>query len=94
MAIEKADIIRSLAGRDAGHLFFVIDTDGEYAFLADGKWRKLENPKRKKIRHMCLDGVTECRAAEKIRAGERVTNSELRRALAEYETALGEKGGM
>ena len=95
MSIEKADIIRSLAGRDEGGLFFVLEIDGEYALLADGRGRKLENPKRKKLRHLCLDGVTDCRAAEKIRAGERITNSELRRALAEYRAALAkEEGGM
>ena len=59
MGIEKADIIRSLAGRDEGQLFFVLCTDGEYALLADGKGRKLENPKKKKLKHLCLDGVTE-----------------------------------
>ena len=95
MAIEKADIVRSLAGRDEGGLFFVLEADGEYALLADGKGRKLENPKRKKLRHICLDGVSDCRAAEKIRAGERITNSELRRALAEYEAGIvKEQGGM
>ena len=95
MSIEKADIIRSRAGRDEGELFFVLDIDGDYALIANGKGRRLENPKRKKLRHLCLDGVPDCRVSDKLRAGERVTNSELRRALAEYKAALvREEGGM
>lgn len=95
MSIEKSDIIRSLAGRDEGQLFFVLETDGEYVLLADGNGRKLEKPKRKKLKHLCLEAVTDCRTAEKLRAGERITNSEIRRALAEYKTALaGQEGGM
>ncbi len=95
MGIERADIIRSLAGRDEGQLFFVLETDGEYVMIANGKGRKLENPKRKKLKHLSLQGVTDCRTAEKLRAGERITNCEIRRALAEYKAALdGEEGGM
>ena len=51
-AVNPSDIVRSLAGRDRGKLFFVLETDGEYAALADGKVRKLKKPKRKKLKHM------------------------------------------
>ena len=37
MEISKSDIVISLAGRDKGNVFFVMDTDGVYVFLADGK---------------------------------------------------------
>ena len=94
MGIEKADIIRSLAGRDEGQLFFVLCTDGEYALLADGKRRKLENPKKKKLKHLCLDGVTDSGTAEKLRKGGHITNSELRRAIAEYAASAAKEGGM
>ena len=52
--------------------------------LADGKTRKLENPKRKKRKHTAFVMHSDCRVAEKIRSEEKVTNSELRRTLAEY----------
>lgn len=47
MEVSKADMIVSLAGRDKGQLFFVIDTDDQFVYLADGKGRRLESPKRK-----------------------------------------------
>ena len=81
MEIAKANIVRSEAGRDKGKLFFVLDVDGEYLLLADGKERKAESPKRKKRRHARLGPGGLC---EKIRSEERVTNRELREALAAF----------
>ena len=47
-SILIADVVRSLAGRDAGKLFYVIATDGTWLTLVNGKDRTLETPKRKK----------------------------------------------
>lgn len=44
MELSKSDVVLSLAGRDQGMLFFVVDTDGVYVSLVNGKERKLENP--------------------------------------------------
>ena len=82
MEIHKSDIVLAEAGRDKGMLFFVIDTDGVYVSLANGKERKLETPKRKKLRHVRLVLRPDSSVAVKIRSGERVLNSELRRELA------------
>ena len=87
MDISKSDIVLSLAGRDKGMLFYVIDTEENYVLLADGKGRKLENPKRKKLKHVRRVTRTETRVALKIQQGEKVLNSELRRDL----TAFGQQ---
>ena len=84
MEVDKSSLIVSKAGRDKGQLFYVIDTDEQYVYLADGKSRKLEKPKRKKRKHIEQIPRTESRIAEKIRNGEKVLNSELRRELAIY----------
>lgn len=84
MDIGLSDIVESRNGRDAGKHFFVVGDEGEYLLLADGKGRKLEKPKRKKRRHVCFTSGSDSRVAEKIRQNERVTNSEIRRALAEH----------
>ena len=83
MEIEKADVVRSLAGRDAGELFFVSSTDGTYALIVNGRDRRLEKPKKKKLRHLEFVRRSDDRTDQKLRSGEKVTNSELRRALAE-----------
>jgi len=84
MEIAKSNIVRSNAGRDQGKLFCVMNVEGEYLLLADGKSRKVELPKRKKRRHVLFVADDDTRLSAKIRGEEKVTNSELRRVLAEY----------
>lgn len=84
MDIARSDIVKSTAGRDKGKFFFVLAVEEEFLILADGKTRKLENPKRKKRKHTEFVVHSECRVAEKIRSEDRITNSELRRTLAAY----------
>ena len=84
MDISKSDIIESLAGRDKGKLFYVIETEENFVLIADGRGRKLENPKRKKLKHVRRVSRTETRVALKIQKGDKVLNSELRRDLATF----------
>jgi ribosomal protein L14E/L6E/L27E len=84
MEIARSNIVRSDAGRDKGKLFVVLDTEGEYLLLADGRSRKVETPKRKKRRHVLFVSAEENRLSVKINSNEKVTNSELRRTLAAY----------
>ena len=76
-----SDVVISTAGRDQGKLFYVIGTDPVYLTLANGKDRTLEKPKRKKRRHIQKVLRSETRVAEKLRNGDKVLNSELRRDL-------------
>ena len=80
--INISDVVVSTAGRDAGNWFYVIHEDPVYLFLANGKDRTLEKPKRKKRKHVAKVLRSETRVAEKLRCGDKVLNSELRRDLA------------
>ena len=84
MEIDKSSLVVSKAGRDQGQLFYVIAAVEQYVYLADGKSRRLEKPKRKKRKHIEQIPRTESRIAEKIRNGEKVLNSELRKELASF----------
>ena len=82
MEVDKSSLIVSKAGRDKGQLFYVIDTDEQYVYLADGKSRRLEKPKRKKRKHVRKVLRSETRVAVKLLSGDKVLNGELRRDLA------------
>ena len=84
MDIARSDIVRSTAGRDKGKAFFVLEVEEDFLLLADGKTRKLERPKRKKRKHAAFLAHSDSRTAGKIRSGEKLTNSELRRTLAQF----------
>ena len=94
MTINQSDIVRSANGRDTGKLFIVISIEGEYALIVDGKSRRLEKPKHKKKKHLHLVATRDCRTAVKLKNGMKISNSEIRRMLADYSAETGEKGGM
>ena len=91
-SINIADVVLNLNGRDKGRFYFVISTDGAYVSLADGRSRKLESPKNKKARHVRFVVRSASRTAEMLRSGKKVTNAEVRRALADITAGAPETG--
>ena len=80
--IKISDLVVSTAGRDSGDLFYCVGSDGKFVLLVNGKDRTLDKPKRKSLRHVQKVLRSETRVAEKLRLGDKVLNSELRRDLA------------
>ena len=80
--LSIADVVESVAGRDAGKLFYVVDADATYLLLVNGKDRTIDKPKKKKRKHARKVLRSETRIAGKLKAGDKVLNSELRRDLA------------
>ncbi len=94
MEIEKSHIVISLAGRDKGSLFFVLDRDAKSVLLADGKSRKLDKPKRKNITHVRFVSESSADIASIIKNGGKVSDKDLRKWLAVFKAGAGnDKGG-
>ena len=56
-------LARSLAGHDAGKIYVIIGSDSAYVYLADGRLRTVDHPKRKKKKHVqpvCWRTGTRC----------------------------------
>ena len=85
--IQKSDIVLSQSGRDQGRMMVVLDTDADYLLLADGRRRRVERPKRKKIRHVSFVAKSRSEEGRRLRQGEKLSNSEVRRALRQEEAA-------
>ncbi|MBR5480000.1 MAG: KOW domain-containing RNA-binding protein [Clostridia bacterium] len=84
MDVNRYQIVSSLAGRDKGRLFIVMEIEPNFVYLVDGKLRKIESPKKKRRKHVAYAGVLGERILAKLTSGEKVLNSEIRRALAEF----------
>lgn len=91
--MEISDIVEAINGRDKGTVFFIINIEDEYIYLADGKGRPIERPKKKKRKHVRFISRRDTETAHKIRAGLKVQNSELRRALAAFTAENGQNEG-
>lgn len=85
MEIIEGSIVRSIAGRDKGERFIVLVREGDYAYLADGDLRKVERPKKKKLKHLQGSYAVSEVIKDKLHADEEITNSQVRKALAEFD---------
>ena len=54
MNYEAGQIVKSLAGHDKDCIYMIVRADGSFIWVADGKRRRLENPKRKNTAHVQL----------------------------------------
>jgi large subunit ribosomal protein L14e len=84
MELVMGTVVRSKAGRDKGDLFVILRLEGEYAYIANGELRKVDQPKKKKLKHIQRTNYVSGFIADKLAAVGKVTNSEVRKALAEY----------
>lgn len=81
-APELGSVVLSKAGRDRGRYFVVVEKlDGQYVALADGDLRKLQNPKKKKIKHLDVKPVTLPNVREKLMRGTGLYDADIRRDL-------------
>ncbi len=83
MEIVEGSIVRSIAGRDMGDLFIVISREANFVYLANGELRKVDRPKKKKLKHIQGTSHVSEFISNKLMTTGKVTNSEVRKALAE-----------
>lgn len=88
MRVEKphvGQVVRSRAGRDRGRLLIITGiADENHVYVVDGELRMLEQPKKKKLRH--LDATrfeADVALVEKLTTGAPLQNAQLRKHLAE-----------
>ena len=79
---EIGRVAQSIAGRDAGRCFVIIDVmeDG-YVMVADGSLRKMDRPKKKKLKHLILKPVVIPIVKERLSSKDRLFDYEVRSHL-------------
>ena len=78
MDICKGMLVYSKAGRDKGTLYAVLDTENDFVYLVNGDVRRINRPKKKKIRHINKTNTVLDLDFDKI------SDSDLRKAVLEY----------
>lgn len=74
-------IVISRAGRDQQNALVVVATEGDFAFVCDGKERKLARPKRKRKKHLAPTNVI-------LDGAQYATDKQLRATLARLKLSL------
>jgi len=84
MPLEPGRVALSTAGRDKGRYFMILErVDDQYVFMADGVLRRIDKPKKKKCKHLQPKPVLITSLRDKLSAGMRIFDAEVRKALAE-----------
>ncbi len=52
MMLSVGLVVKAKAGRDKDSFFVVVKCEEDFAYIADGKRRKIENPKKKNVIHL------------------------------------------
>lgn len=82
MNVALGQIVISKAGRDAGRRFVIVKlVDELYVMVCDGDLRRIEKPKKKKLKHLELTDEISEPLQEKLKTGARVSNADIRKAL-------------
>ncbi len=74
MEIKKGCVVKSVSGRDAQRFYLTVKVENGSVWIADGKIRPLERPKRKNPKHLKKTNV-------QVQAEDFATNHQLRRLL-------------
>jgi len=81
---KLGDVVRSKNGRFKGEVFVVVGVDGDMVSLVNGKQRKMDSPKRKKIKHLEAGLGHSNHIGDKLEAGQKITNNEVRITIKSY----------
>ena len=80
--LSIGQVVINTSGRDAGRLFFIVKiVDKEHVLISDGKKRKLDNPKLKKVKHLQKYKSLNQVVKEKLESKESITDAFIRAEL-------------
>ena len=72
-------VVHSKAGRDMHKEFIVVSIlNNEYVYISDGDLRKIEKPKKKKVKHLIFTDTVAEEIRDLILSKEEVTNSKIK----------------
>lgn len=81
--LDIGQIVKSKTGRDQGKYFVVFSKiDEEYVLIVDGSLRRIDKPKKKKIKHLAKVNAVSNEIREAILNNEKINNAFIRRELA------------
>ncbi len=81
---EVGQIVYSKCGRDKSKPFIILNIKDEYLFLVDGNLRKLDKPKKKKIKHVQFTHYIDNEIKYKIENNDYLLDSDIRKSIKDY----------
>ena len=90
MNINPFGLVKVTAGKEKDKYFMICRmADDKYALICDGRGRKINNPKKKNIKHLSALCYTLREIKEKSESGKEISNSEVRKSIRKAKIDLG-----
>lgn len=74
----------SKAGHDKGDLFLIIKIENDFVYIANGKRRTIEKPKRKKIKHIQIINSVDTNIKDMLETEDYILDADLRKAIRKH----------
>lgn len=72
----------SRAGHDKDTIYIIVDESSEYVYVADGKYKTLDNPKKKNKKHIqIIKKTSDDNLRERLSMKQPIYNEEIRKAI-------------
>lgn len=76
----------SKAGHDKGTLYMIVAEEGDFVYLTDGRLKSLEQPKKKRRKHIQpVNSFAGEALRKRMESGENVRPEEIRYAIKQFE---------
>lgn len=80
--LDIGQVVKATKGRDQNRVFIIVGkVDEEYVLIADGDLRRLEKPKKKKIKHLAKFNIISHEVKDRIQNEKKMNNAFIRREL-------------
>jgi len=87
--ITVGQVVKSRAGRDKGNIFLVLEIiDDKHVLIVDGDTRRLDKPKKKRIKHLIVYNTVLSEFKEKIDGDVKINNAYVRKLLEPFKESF------
>ncbi len=87
--LKIGQIVKSKAGRDKDRVFIICGIlDEQFVFVCDGDLRKLNSPKKKKVKHLMIYNTVLTEFADKLQSNENLDDAYVRKVLSPFKQSV------
>ena len=87
--LKIGQIVKSKAGRDKDRVFIICSIlDEQFVFVCDGDLRKLNSPKKKKVKHLMIYNTVLTEFADKLQGNENLDDAYVRKVLSPFKQSV------
>lgn len=85
--LQKGQVVKSKAGRDRNRVFVILDiVDDSFVLVVDGDLRKLNSPKKKKIKHLVVYNTILEEFINMLKSNQKINDAAVRKLLEPFLT--------